>query len=41
MSFEGWERLDTAEKAAGVLAGKIREKVVEINDMLNVAQQDR
>ena len=34
---EGWRRIDTEEKRAGQLAGKPREKLQSVNDMLSVA----
>jgi hypothetical protein len=39
VDFTGWERLDAAERAAGQRAGKVREKVVAMEDMLSVTQK--
>jgi hypothetical protein len=34
---EGWRRIDAAERAAGAAAGKPREKIVDLEEMLRVA----
>jgi hypothetical protein len=33
----GWERIDQAELAGGAAAGKVREKVVRLADLLQLA----
>jgi len=40
VDFRGWERLDAEERDLGRQAGKVREKVVAVEDMLAVAQRD-
>jgi len=34
---DGWRRIDAAERAAGEAAGKLREKLVDVQEMLKVA----
>ena len=38
VDYEGWRRIDAAERAAGEAAGKPREKLVDVRDMLRVAE---
>ena len=37
MSFADWQKIDLAEVSAGQAMGKLREKMVVIDDMLKVA----
>jgi adrenodoxin-NADP+ reductase len=38
VDLEGWQRIDAAELAAGQAAGKVREKVVDVQEMLRLAR---
>ena len=37
VDFDGWSRIDEVEVARGVAAGKVREKLVDVHEMLDVA----
>lgn len=37
MSFDGWERIDNEEVKRGKVLGKPREKIVDIHEMLSIA----
>ena len=37
VSFSDWEKIDEAERERGEAKGKPREKIVDIEEMLNVA----
>lgn len=37
VSFDGWEKIDAVELARGEAAGKSREKVVTVKEMLKIA----
>jgi adrenodoxin-NADP+ reductase len=38
VDLEGWQRIDAAELTAGRAAGKVREKVVDVQEMLKLAR---
>jgi len=35
--FSEWQKIDSEEKSRGELRGKLREKIVDIDEMLRVA----
>lgn len=37
ISFEDWLKIDGKEKEMGMMKGKIREKIVDYDDMLKIA----
>jgi hypothetical protein len=41
VEMNGWQAIDAAEVAAGQQAGKPREKLVEIPDMLQIASANQ
>jgi len=38
VSFEEWQKIDRAEVERGKAQGKVREKIVNVEDMLGVAK---
>ena len=37
VTFSDWEKIDAVEKSRGESCGKPREKIVDVDEMLNVA----